>query len=207
MSGVTASRKKIMDQLDKVGLADRHSGKVKTFIQGMKQRLGIAVALVHDPKLIILDEPVNGLDPQGIADMRVLIKSLSRDQGKTVIISSHLLYEIEQVATRMLIIHKGRKVAEGVVAEMLDPSHTIVLTETTNNEKASTAMRTLQWMDKVTQSGRYIRCEMDRKRIPELVSFLSGIQVDILSIQPRHSLEDYFLNITNPVADVELAAN
>ncbi|MGL1180945.1 ATP-binding cassette domain-containing protein, partial [Vibrio parahaemolyticus] len=82
---------------------------VKTFSQGMKQRLGIAIALVHNPQLIILDEPTNGLDPQGIADMRNLILSLSSQYKKTVIVSSHLLSEIEQIASRILIIDKGKK--------------------------------------------------------------------------------------------------
>jgi ABC-2 type transport system ATP-binding protein len=75
----------------------------------MKQRLGIAIALIHEPKLVILDEPTNGLDPQGIADMRNMILQLSNEMGKTVIVSSHLLNEIEMVANRMIIIHKGKK--------------------------------------------------------------------------------------------------
>lgn len=75
----------------------------------MKQRLGIAVALVHNPRLIILDEPTNGLDPQGIADMRNLILQLSREMGKTIVVSSHLLSEIEIIANRILIINKGKK--------------------------------------------------------------------------------------------------
>ncbi len=87
----------------------------------MKQRLGIAVALAHDPQLVILDEPTNGLDPQGIADIRRLIVELSREHGKTVLVSSHLLNEIELTATRLIIIDKGRKMAEGALKDMLDP--------------------------------------------------------------------------------------
>jgi ABC-type multidrug transport system ATPase subunit len=104
-----------------VGLGGRENDKVKTYSQGMKQRLGIAVALVHNPRLIILDEPTNGLDPQGIADMRNLILHLSRHMNKTVIVSSHLLHEIEQISTRMLIIDEGKKMAEGTVASLMDP--------------------------------------------------------------------------------------
>ncbi|HSF45110.1 MAG TPA: ABC transporter ATP-binding protein, partial [Chitinophagaceae bacterium] len=85
LSGIKPSDALLMRKLDEVGLADRANSRVKTFSQGMKQRLGIAVAMVHDPALIILDEPTNGLDPQGIADMRRLITSLSRDQGKTIL--------------------------------------------------------------------------------------------------------------------------
>ena len=123
-----------MEQLKMVGLDERAVSKVKTFSQGMKQRLGIAVALVHNPQLIILDEPTNGLDPQGIADMRNLILQLSREMGKTIVVSSHLLSEIELVANRMLIIHKGKKIVEGKVAELLDPSKSLVQIETADND-------------------------------------------------------------------------
>ncbi len=95
--------------------------KVKTYSQGMKQRLGLAIALIHDPQLIILDEPTNGLDPQGIADVRNLILHLSRDLGKTIFVSSHLLNEIEQVADSMLIIDKGKKWPKGKVTSLLIP--------------------------------------------------------------------------------------
>ncbi|MCG7859930.1 ATP-binding cassette domain-containing protein, partial [Flavihumibacter sediminis] len=101
------------DQLEMVGLAERANSKVATYSQGMKQRLGIAVALVHNPDLVILDEPTNGLDPQGIADMRNLILRLSREFQKTVVVSSHLLTEIEHIATRMIILDRGKKMMEG----------------------------------------------------------------------------------------------
>src|SRR5688572_1754144 len=117
MSGVKLSRANFMDQLELVGLAQRANSKVRTFSQGMKQRLGIAVALVHDPQLIMLDEPTNGLDPQGIADMRKLLAGLSRDFGKTVVVSSHLLNEIEMIANRILIIDRGEKIVEGSADE------------------------------------------------------------------------------------------
>ena len=115
-----------MEQLARVGLEARADSKVKTFSQGMKQRLGIAVALVHDPRLIILDEPTNGLDPQGIADIRNLILHLSRDLGKTVFVSSHLLNEIEQVSDRLLILDKGRKIVEGGIHELVDPANALI---------------------------------------------------------------------------------
>jgi len=113
LSGGRENKKEWMDLLELVGLSGREDDRVKTYSQGMKQRLGIAVALVHQPRLIILDEPVNGLDPQGIADVRNLILHLSRHLGKTVIVSSHLLHEIEQIATRLLIIDQGKKMVEG----------------------------------------------------------------------------------------------
>lgn len=109
LSSVRVSEGKMLEQLEMVGLADRAKSKVKTYSQGMKQRLGIAIALIHDPELIILDEPTNGLDPQGIADVRNLILHLSKIQGKTLLISSHLLSEMELIADSMLIIDKGKK--------------------------------------------------------------------------------------------------
>src|SRR6187401_1854616 len=125
MSGLKLKRKQLMDKLEKVGLAERADSKIKTYSQGMKQRLGIAVALVHEPQLIILDEPMNGLDPQGIADIRNLILHLSRDLQKTILVSSHLLSEMELIADSMLIIDKGKKIVEGKMTELFAPSETI----------------------------------------------------------------------------------
>jgi ABC-type multidrug transport system ATPase subunit len=126
MSGIKPSSALLMRQLEQVGLAERAHSKVNTYSQGMKQRLGIAVALVHDPDLVILDEPTNGLDPQGIADIRNLILHLSNHLGKTVLVSSHLLSEMEVIAGRMLIIDKGKKIVEGRVEELFDPAATLV---------------------------------------------------------------------------------
>ncbi|MFT3910005.1 MAG: ABC transporter ATP-binding protein [Ferruginibacter sp.] len=197
MSGIKTSRKLIMDQLEMVGLADRSHSKAKTFSQGMKQRLGIAVALVHDPALLILDEPTNGLDPQGIADMRKLILKLSHEMGKTVIVSSHLLSEIELIANRMIIIHRGKKMAEGVVSEMLDPSNTVVVLETTNNQKALSKLLELGWEARTKPSDKFIYLNINKNEIPKLVTVLTAIDIGIIALQPRHSLEDYFLSLTN----------
>ena len=197
MSGVKVTRSLIMDQLEMVGLAERSGSKVKTFSQGMKQRLGIAVALVHSPKLIILDEPVNGLDPQGIADVRNLILRLSREMGKTVIVSSHLLSEIEIIANRMIIIHKGEKIVEGNVAELLDPANTMVEINTTDDKTSLLKIQESKWTPFLENDKTNIRLRMNRADVPELVAYLHEMEVGILSVQPRHSLEDYFLSLTN----------
>lgn len=207
MSGIKVSRQLIMDQLDMVGLADRSKSKAKTFSQGMKQRLGIAISLIHDPALLILDEPTNGLDPQGIADMRNLILRLSREMGKTVIVSSHLLSEIELIANRMIIIHKGKKISEGVVAEMLDPENTVVHLETTNYEAAMKILHTLGYLAALQPKGNIIHLNMSKAKIPELVTSLTAANVGIISLQPRHSLEDYFLSLTNIESNVESIAD
>src|SRR5215216_283586 len=133
MSGVVVTEKKLNDQLAQVGLTERAHSKVRTYSQGMKQRLGIAIALIHDPQLIILDEPTNGLDPQGIADIRNLVRHLSRDRGKTVFVSSHLLNEIEQVSDRLLILDKGKKIVEANMQELVDPAKTFIELKTADN--------------------------------------------------------------------------
>lgn len=207
LSGVEVSRKLLMDQLQMVGLADRSASKVKTYSQGMKQRLGIAIALVHNPKLIILDEPTNGLDPQGIADMRNLILNLSRDHGKTVIVSSHLLTEIEQIANRMIIIHKGKKITEGYVNELLDPSLTIVELQTTDDAKTTQLLSVSVWASQLQTGHAKIRVQMDKRDIPALAAWLVETGVGILAINPMNSLEDYFLSLTNPANHVELTSN
>ena len=201
LSGLKVTRKLIMDRLQQVGLADRSKSKVRTFSQGMKQRLGIAIALVHDPKLIILDEPTNGLDPQGIADMRNLILSLSREMGKTVIVSSHLLSEIELIANRMIIINKGRKIVEGEVSALLDPSNTIVQLETTDGTATFNKLKNTEWASRAELTNKYIQLTINKIEIPRMVETLSEIKAGIIAIKPRHSLEDYFLSLTNNETD------
>jgi ABC-type multidrug transport system ATPase subunit len=207
MSGIKVSRSLLMDQLEMVGLADRAKDNVKTFSQGMKQRLGIAIALVHQPKLIILDEPTNGLDPQGIADMRNLILRLSKQMGKTVIVSSHLLAEIEVIANRMIIINKGQKIVEGNVSDLLDPAKTLVDISTTNDANAMELMQNTKWASLLQKTSINIKIQMNRNEVPSLITALTQKNIDILSIHPRHSLEDYFLSLTNNDTHVEPFAN
>jgi ABC-2 type transport system ATP-binding protein len=197
MSGLRLTRNQLMEQLEVVGLADRAVGKVKTYSQGMKQRLGIAVALVHNPRLIILDEPTNGLDPQGIADIRNLILHLSRQLKKTVIVSSHLLSEIEQVATRMLIIDKGKKMAEGSVAELFDPAKTIVKLSTDNVGAALSRLKTSTWQHAITQtSGQIITFQVHKNQVALLNKELVALEIPVMGLQPGNSLEEYFLSLT-----------
>lgn len=197
ISGVRATEKKLMDQLAMVGLADRAHSKVKTFSQGMKQRLGIAVALVHDPQLIILDEPTNGLDPQGIADMRHLILHLSNDLGKTVLVSSHLLHEIELIAGSMLIIDKGKKVAEGTKEELLNPVKTQVELITANDTISLELLRETTWAPFIVNSATGpLLLEIEKHRVPALNRTLVEKGIDVISLRPKHSLEDFFLSLT-----------
>lgn len=207
LSGIHVSQKQLLQQLDMVGLAGREHDKVKTFSQGMKQRLGIAIALIHNPRLVILDEPTNGLDPQGIADIRNLILHLSRDLKKTVLVSSHLLSEIEQVATRLLIIDKGKKLVEGTAEELFDPSQTIVEIDTLNNEECLVQLQQSQWQQCLQPSrNKNILLKLNRKDVPQLQRWLAQ-QSELVSLQPRNSLEDFFLQVTSGKQHVETFSN
>lgn len=195
LSGIHLTQKQLMHQLEKVGIAERANSKVKTFSQGMKQRLGIACALINDPELIILDEPTNGLDPQGIADVRNLILHLSKNEGKTIFVSSHLLNEMELIADSMLIIDQGKKLAEGKVADLLNPADTMVEIDTTNNEITKSVLKQSQW-NRYLQPSEDIVLKMHRKEIPLLTKFLVEQNIEVFAIRPKHSLEDYFLSLT-----------
>ncbi len=195
LSGIHATEKQLMQQLEMVGIAARAGSKVKTFSQGMKQRLGIACALIHQPRLIILDEPTNGLDPQGIADVRNLVLRLAREEGKTVFVSSHLLSEIEVIADAMLIIDKGKKVVEGKVSELLDPAHTVVTIETADNVAAARALYQTRWNSPRLKDG-ILQLTLHRNDIPLLNQYLVQQGIAVLALTPRHSLEDYFLSLT-----------
>lgn len=205
ISGVPKqSNSKLMECLELVGLQERAHSKVKTFSQGMKQRLGIAISLVHDPKLIILDESTNGLDPQGIADVRNLILQLSHATKKTIMVSSHLLSEIELIANRLLIIDEGRKMVEGRAAELFDPLNTIIELNTLNNEQALVTLQQSDWSWALQSSrNETIILKLDRKLIPSFHQALANMQIPVLSLQPRHSLEDYFLQVTTGKQHVE----
>ena len=195
LSGLQPDKKDLMDQLQRTGIADRAHSRVKTFSQGMKQRLGIACALIHKPELIILDEPTNGLDPQGIAEVRNLILHLSREEKKTIFVSSHLLSEIELVADSMLIIDKGRKIAEGRVSDLLNPADTLVQVITDDDQTASDLLSQSAW-GKYMQEGKPITFRMHKNDSPDLTRFLVEKNISVFSIQPKHSLEDYFLSLT-----------
>ena len=188
---------KIQATLSQVGLLARANDKVHTYSLGMKQRLGIGIALLHDPQLIILDEPTNGLDPQGIADIRQLIKSLSKDQGKTVLVSSHLLSEIEQIATHILIIHQGKKMAEGPTSSLLDPNKTIVQIKTLDDADAKQKLMASAYCSNLLERSEGLYLTIPKLEIPALNAFIVASNIDLVSLEAKNSLEDYFLQLTS----------
>ena len=192
---------RLYETLELVGLRGREQDKVSAYSQGMKQRLGIAIALVHKPDLLILDEPTNGLDPQGIAEMRTLILSLSRDHGKTILISSHLLYEIHQIATSMLIIHKGRKLVDGKVEELLSPDDNIVELSMVPDDTIAPRLQGTEWQHALqAATPAMLTFRLNAARIPALNKWLVGQGAAIQEIRSKHSLEDYFLSLTHDTA-------
>lgn len=198
LSGVSITTNRLHEVLEIVGLKGREEDKVKGYSQGMKQRLGIAIAMVHNPDLLILDEPTNGLDPQGIYEMRILIQRLSRDFGKTILISSHLLHEIEQVATRMIIINRGKKIIEGDVAALLSPDDTNISIQIGGNANIAAGLQQTQWAPSlVNATDDSLQFRMHPTHIPALNKWLVEQGVAVYEINASHSLEAYFLSLTN----------
>lgn len=197
ISGTDVTNKKIMSMLELVGLDKRYKSKVKTFSHGMKQRLGIAQALLHDPELIILDEPTTGLDPQGMKEIRDLIIYLSKEKGKTVFLSSHILHEVELISTRMIIINNGTTQVEGTVAELLKSDKVKVTFELDKIEDALRLIHESAWQEKFkTTSKNEMSFELTKNEIVELNKYLIQKGFAVSAIIPVRSLEDFFLKIT-----------
>jgi ABC-2 type transport system ATP-binding protein len=164
----------------------------------MKQRLGVAQTLIHNPELIILDEPTTGLDPQGIIDIRNLILQLKNDLGKTVLLSSHLLGEVEQIATRMAIINKGKAIVQGSVSELLSSADLIVSVEVNDVEQTKQLIQNSSWSSKLKSSvNSHLDFNISKDQIPLLTKFLFESGVHVYSVNYKRTLEDYFLKLTH----------
>lgn len=197
LSGADTSKKKIMEMLELVGLDKRYKSKVKTFSHGMKQRLGIAQALLHDPELIILDEPTTGLDPQGMKEIRDLILYLSKTKNKTIFLSSHILREVEIIATRMIIISKGTTQVEGTVDELLNTEKMSVSIDVDRVEDAVNEIQNSRWAEAYKTSVKNeMQFDMFKSDVAELNRFLNDKGFMVGSVVPVRSLEDFFLKIT-----------
>jgi ABC-2 type transport system ATP-binding protein len=198
MGGLNAQvdEKRIAEVLDIVGLSERADSKVGDYSHGMKQRLGIANALINSPELVILDEPTSGLDPQGMKDVRELVRELGKD-GTTVFLSSHLLHEVEQVCNRAVIINRGRVVIEGPVSE-LHPEHSSVKLLTSDQGKARDVVAALVGAQQVTVDEEYLIVEAGDGAVREMVGRLvaAGVGVDAVIPAREQGLEDFFLGLT-----------
>jgi ABC-type multidrug transport system ATPase subunit len=168
LSGIRPNPNRIQELLELVGLSARGNHKVATYSHGMKQRLGIAQAIIHDPQLIILDEPTTGLDPNGILELRQLILNL-KQEGKTVILSSHILSEIELIADHMVIMNKGKAVVQGNVHNLLNDQELIFLIETDNADLAKEKIH-IYWPSLFVQtiSPAELQCQVPKELISEI---------------------------------------
>jgi ABC-2 type transport system ATP-binding protein len=152
---------------------------------------------VHDPLLLLLDEPTNGLDPQGIADVRQLLLHLSREKGITILISSHLLHEVELIADRMLIIDRGKKIRDGRVKELFDSHAMQVAIEVENTGAVSDALTRTRWQQHLVEANENgLQFQVDKGAIPSLINDLVGMQARIVAVRTHFSLEDQFLKLT-----------
>jgi ABC-2 type transport system ATP-binding protein len=198
ISGKEIKKSKINELIDFVGLTGREKDKVSGFSHGMKQRLGIAQTLLHDPELIILDEPTTGLDPQGIIDIRKLILQLKNEKNKTVIISSHILSEIELIANRMIIINNGKTIVQGHVSELLNSQEIIVFFKIDLIDKALSILKSSIFSaceTTVEDSQLFIHTSIESISIINKLFCDNDIKVS--SIEIKRKLEDYFLRLIN----------
>jgi ABC-2 type transport system ATP-binding protein len=175
------------------GLGDAIDRKVKTYSQGMRQRLGIARALLGSPKIMILDEPTNGLDPGEMREVRALLERLA-NEGVTVLLSSHLLSEVEQVCTDVVVMDKGRLVAEGTIAEFTATTTSTYL-EVTDNGRALQLLEAHPDVRAVTASPPGLVLDLDAVARHELVTYLVANGIGVDTVVARRRLEDAFLQV------------
>ena len=201
---VGVKKKGYVDELlSTVGLSDVGKKRVKSFSLGMKQRLGLALALVGEPDLIILDEPINGLDPQGIVEIREIILKLSLEKNITVIISSHILEELSKIATNYGIIHGGRLLEELSREELIQKCSERIELQTENVSSAATVIESMGITNYKVIDSRTIQIF---ERIDEVVDITlklaeSRVKIDGIGVK-NENLEDYYLNMTGGVQNV-----
>jgi ABC-type multidrug transport system ATPase subunit len=187
-------RRRIREVLQTVELSGRAKDKFKKYSLGMKQRLGVAAALLKDPELLILDEPTNGLDPRGMADMRALVRELGSGE-RTVLLSSHLLGEVEQICDRVGVIHKGILVAEGAIAELRGEEGLLVRAEPL--EEARQIAERLKGVEGVTVADGMLRLATDPGRAAEINAKLVSAGLRVSELRPaEQSFEEVFLELT-----------
>ena len=193
----SAPKERIDEVLKLVNLTYTKNKKAKQFSLGMKQRLSIAIALLPKPELLLLDEPTNGLDPNGIIEVRELIKNLNKEQGVTVLVSSHILAEVERMATHVGIIHKGKLVFQGELTELqhLKQKQSFLEVETTDND---TAIQLLKDFAPERKNGHLVLPITNKNQSASINRMLIEKGIDVYRMQPQQNdLEQLFLDITS----------
>jgi ABC-2 type transport system ATP-binding protein len=194
-----ASKTRILEVLKLVGLEKTGSKKAKQFSLGMKQRLSIAIALLPNPKLLILDEPTNGLDPNGIIETRELIKHLNKQYGVTILVSSHILAEVEKMASHLGIIHHGKLLFQGTLPQLhqLQTKTRSLLIETTNNKVASDILK--QQYPVTFSNGHIVLPYTNNADTATINRVLMQQGIDVYLLQAQQAdLEQLFIDITTP---------
>ncbi|MBE7681048.1 ABC transporter ATP-binding protein [Paenibacillus sp. P13VS] len=188
--GITKER--IAETIERVGLTARIHDKVKTYSLGMRQRLGVAQAILHKPKLLVLDEPTNGLDPQGIRELRDYLRQLTREEGITVFVSSHLLSEMELMCDTVAIIQNGKLIdVRNLKAEAGADALTEVVFEVNDAQRAS------ELIQDATVQGNMLVVRLSRDQIPDFNARLVSEGIQVYGIRNvTHTLEDQFLQVT-----------
>ena len=192
MDGTDMSR--VQTVLDRTGLGNRGKDKVKTYSQGMKQRLGIAQALLSNPRLLILDEPTNGLDPQGMKDVRDLVRELA-SEGITIFISSHLLDEVQKICSHVAMISKGELKTAGPIEDLLKDSD-LLMTEIHVNPLAPAIelLSNQDWIHQCEENNGILSVGISHDKMSDLVQLLVQNDLQVSAVIPRTSLEDVFLS-------------
>lgn len=193
-----APKERIKEVLHLVGLENTGKKKAKQFSLGMKQRLSIALALLPNPELLILDEPTNGLDPNGIIETRELIKKLNIERGVTILVSSHILAEVEKMATHVGIIHRGKMLFQGTFPELqqLKTRESTFLVETSDNDRAAAILKERFPVEK--QNGCLVLPFNSREEMGLINRTLFQNGIDVYVLQPQQSnLEQIFIDITS----------
>lgn len=188
---------RINEVLELVGMTKRAKDKVKTYSLGMKQRLGIARALLNKPNFIILDEPTNGLDPQGMIEVRELIIKLASKEKITFFISTHLLHEVEQMCNKVAIINNGESIIQGSVKELLDKEHETVEVFTKNYRMAVELIKGLDYARYLETTDNGLLIEIEKGYSAKLNHFLASKNILVDYLIPRNqSLEEFFIETT-----------
>jgi ABC-2 type transport system ATP-binding protein len=194
----SSPKSRIGEVLKMVGLDNTGKKRTKQFSLGMKQRLSIAIALLHQPELLILDEPTNGLDPNGIIETRELIKNLNKEHNVTVLVSSHILNEVERMATHVGIIHKGKMLFQGTLHDLqqMKTRQTLLEIETSNNVHASKLLQ--QQFGAVQKENKIILPFQNKEQTAAINKLLVQQNIDVYALHPQQNdLEQLFIDITS----------
>ncbi|MEO2074575.1 MAG: ABC transporter ATP-binding protein [Bacillus sp. (in: firmicutes)] len=196
VKGIT--KEKIAETVELVGLSERIQDKVKTYSLGMRQRLGLAQCLLHDPEVLILDEPTNGLDPAGIREIRDYVRQLAREKNMAVIVSSHLLSEMEMMCDRIGIIQNGQLIDVQLVQEFVQSTETTYELEVVPSDHALLIVQEHYPSIRATRSRNGISVELSKEEIPKLVKAFVAEDIQVYGIKEvAKTLEDRFLEVTS----------